>query len=398
MKAMTEIVFIASNEYPWGGSEYLWAGAAERLASQGTRVRVSVTRHAKPVKQVEHLRSVGCQIVYRETAAPLWKRAIRKFRPPSEYFIRHLKKITANADMVVVSQGCHWDGLPWLEAARSLGLRYSVICQGTADNWWPDDDMVERLAAAWEGACCAFFVSERNADSTRRMLGTPLQHARIVRNPFNVRYDAAVPWPDSTASLSLAFVSRLEVAGKGHDLLFQVLELPHWRQRDIRVSLVGDGPNERSLRRVIENSKSAKVEITGFAQNIEALWSRHHALILPSRGEGMPLVLVEAMLCGRPAIATSVGGIPELVRDGINGFLAKAPTVEFLDDALSRAWESRDRLKEMGEQAAVDVRKLVPPDPVGAFVDQLRALAAGNPLAAEAPSRPSYALSENRIQ
>jgi len=85
----------------------------------------------------------------------------------------------------------------------------------------------------------------------------------------------------------------------------------------------------------------------------------------------MPLVLVEAMLCGRPCIVTDVAGHRELVRDGINGFLARAPTVELLDEAMNRAWENRHRLKEMGEQAAIDVRKFVPPDPTEDFVRDL---------------------------
>ncbi|HKT90418.1 MAG TPA: glycosyltransferase, partial [Candidatus Sulfotelmatobacter sp.] len=100
-------------------------------------------------------------------------------------------------------------------------------------------------------------------------------------------------------------------------------------------------------------------------------------LVLPSRFEGMPLALVEAMLCGRAAIVTNVGGNGELVRDGVNGFIAKAPTVEFIDEALNRAWESRERLKEMGEKAALDVRRLIPADPTGEFVQELQQLVGG---------------------
>jgi glycosyltransferase involved in cell wall biosynthesis len=89
----------------------------------------------------------------------------------------------------------------------------------------------------------------------------------------------------------------------------------------------------------------------------------------------MPLVLVEAMLCGRPGIVTDVGGNRELVRDGTNGFLAKAATVPFLDEALNRAWESRKRLKEIGCAAAIDVRRWVSPDPAEDFANELAALA-----------------------
>ena len=63
--------------------------------------------------------------------------------------------------------------------------------------------------------------------------------------------------------------------------------------------------------------------------------------------------------------------------DGVNGFLAKAPTVELLDEAMNRAWENRHRLKEMGEQAAIDVRKFVSPDPTEDFVRELYALVDG---------------------
>jgi len=89
----------------------------------------------------------------------------------------------------------------------------------------------------------------------------------------------------------------------------------------------------------------------------------------------MPLTLVEAMLCGRPYIASNVGGNRELVRDGINGFLAKAPTVELLDETMNRAWESRAQLKEMGCTAAKDARRFVSGDPGEDFARKLAAVA-----------------------
>lgn len=359
--------------YAWGGSEHLWSATAERFARRGVQVLVSVKYWDRPIKQLERLNSAGCKIVQRHRSS-LLRRGTRNLFPGREY-ARHLKKLGDGADLIVVSQGSTLDGFQWMEAARATGHRYAVIVQAAAEQWWPDDYIAEKLADCYEGASALYFVSEANLALTRRQFVTPLRRARVVRNPFNVAYDARPPWTaDASEELSLACVGRLEVLQKGHDLLVEVLSLQHWRHRNLRVSLVGGGPNQCGLRRLVDSLKLANVNFAGFVDNIEQLWSRHHALVLPSRFEGMPLVLVEAMLCGRPCIATDVAGNRELVRDDINGFLAKAPTVELLDEAMNRAWENRHRLKEMGEQAAIDVRKFVPADPVEDFVRELNAL------------------------
>jgi glycosyltransferase involved in cell wall biosynthesis len=84
--------------------------------------------------------------------------------------------------------------------------------------------------------------------------------------------------------------------------------------------------------------------------------------------------MFEAMLCGRPCIVTDVAGHAELVRDGVNGFLAKAPAVGCLDETMNRAWENRGRLEEMGRTAAEDVRLWVSAYPAEDFVRELEAL------------------------
>ncbi len=89
----------------------------------------------------------------------------------------------------------------------------------------------------------------------------------------------------------------------------------------------------------------------------------------------MPLVVVEAMLCARACIATKVGGNAELICDGKNGFLAKAATVEFINEALNRAWENGGHIFDRsGKRAAADIRQAVPADPVGEFARELAAL------------------------
>lgn len=375
---MKRIVFIAANEtHLWGGSEHCWSAAAERLARNRVQVSVSVKNWTVPAKQVEHLRAAGCRVFLRRLPS-LPERIGRRLFRRTGYEWPHVRRIATGADLVVISQGGNNDGLAWMEAAQSQGFKYAVISQSASEQWWPGDDEAERLGRCYEGASTAYFVSGANLALSRLQFVAPLSRGRVIRNPFNVRYDARPSWPgDPSKGLSLACVGRLEIAQKAQDLLMQVLNLAHWRERNIRITLAGSGVNEGTLRKIVDNLRLTNVEFAGFVGNIEQLWGQHHALVLPSRYEGMPLALVEAMLCGRPSIVTDVAGHRELVRDNVNGFLAKAPTVGFLDEAMNRAWENRHRLREMGEVAAKDVREWVSPDPTGDFVRELEALVDG---------------------
>lgn len=99
--------------------------------------------------------------------------------------------------------------------------------------------------------------------------------------------------------------------------------------------------------------------------------SSHHGLVLPSRCEGLPLVLVEAMLSGRVAIVTNVAGNTEVLTDDVTGFVAAAPTEDALDEAMERAWRRRGEWRAIGSTAATRIRELVPPDPAGDLAAEL---------------------------
>jgi glycosyltransferase involved in cell wall biosynthesis len=318
---MKKYLFVASNEWAnWGGSELLWSSTAKALAREGNEVRASVPGFVKESPQVEQLRSAGCQLFFRPNFPPFsyrWGRRMLPFLP--EYNLKHLRAASRGVDLVVISQGSHQDGIWWLEAVKSEGLKYALIIQSASELWWPDDVMAERLAASYEQAACVYCVSQDTLSLFRLQLATPLSRGKVIRNPFNVPYDARPAWPENgTHELSLACVARLDGATKGHDLLLRVLALPHWRKRSAQVSLIGKGMNERVLGMMAKLLKLESVKFAGHQNDIESIWRTHHALVLPSRFEGMPLVIVEAMLCGRPCIATDVGGSRELIRDGIN--------------------------------------------------------------------------------
>lgn len=377
---MAKYLFIMAQEgHKWGGSEPLWSLAAERLVRKGDEVRISAKEWDDgPAPQISQLKTIGCEIFYRPPyrLPSFFVRQYRRIFPPPPFLKSHMETAGRDIDLVVVCSPDNATGLEWMEEARRAGRRYAAIAQSAVVYWWPDDERAERLAKAYEESSGAYFVSQAILEISRLQFGAAISHAKVIRNPFNVRYNAAPEWPEegNLDSLRLACVGRLDVVSKGQDVLLQVLGLPHWRKRDIRVSFFGEGPNERGLRRMVKRFDLKNVEFCGQSNDIERIWVKHHALVLPSRFEGMPLVVIEAMLCGRPCIASDVGGNRELIRDGINGFLAKAPTVELFDEALERAWQQRDRLQQMGRAAADDVRRWVSPDPGGDLARELASL------------------------
>jgi len=228
---------------------------------------------------------------------------------------------------------------------------------------------------AYRGCVESYFVSRRNLQLFETQIGEPLPGATVVRNPFGVSYDAAPQWPDDTATLRLACVGRLDPKAKGQDLILEVLSSAKWRQRSIAVTFFGSGPYEDNLRRLVAwRHLESSVKWGGHVSDIEAVWKAHHALLLPSRFEGLPLALVEAMLCGRFGIVTDVAGNTEVVADNVNGFVAAWPTAKALDEAMERAWERRTEWEGIGRMAARSIREQVPRDPAAVFAEKLLGL------------------------
>lgn len=362
---------------PWGGSEELWSQAALHLHALGHHVSASVPWWPRLSSKVLALKEQGIKLSVQpstDASLPLrvWRRVYRRLSgwSPESQWIQKDKP-----DLVCVSNGNYADGLEFLEGSMQLGIPYVSIVQANAECVWPGDADAERLIQAYGAARQSFFVSQRNRQLLETQLGCPLINAQVIRNPFNVRRDAVLSWPDEAQGLRLACVARLDPSAKGQDLVLEVLGSDRWRDRPITLSFFGAGPMEQGLRRLTSRlGLTERVNFAGHVSRIEDLWATHHALVLPSRYEGLPLALVEAMLCARPAIVTDVAGNSEMVDEGVSGFIAAAPTASHLADALERAWQHRGSWQQIGLAARSAVRARVPDDPAAAFADILLGL------------------------
>jgi glycosyltransferase involved in cell wall biosynthesis len=175
--------------------------------------------------------------------------------------------------------------------------------------------------------------------------------------------------------LRFACVARLYPPGKGQDVLFEVFARPPWRDRAWKLYLYGQGQMHEGLQRLAARLGLESRVVFGGHKRVEEIWSENHVLVMPSRCEGLPMVTIEAMLCGRPVIGTDVGRHEELIDDGVTGFLAEAAVPACISSALERFWQRRGEAEEIGKAGARRIRELVPADPVGIFSAKLRRLA-----------------------
>ncbi|MFM7232077.1 MAG: glycosyltransferase [bacterium] len=145
---------------------------------------------------------------------------------------------------------------------------------------------------------------------------------------------------------------------KGHDVLFRALAPIVAAGLDFTLVVAGDGSRRRWLeQQAISNGLSPRVQFVGQVDDIGPLLAAADTVLLPSRWEGLPLVLLEAMARARPIVASAVGGITDVIEDGVTGTLVPPDDVPALSAALELAHRKSDRAMRIGRAAAQCVRE-----------------------------------------
>lgn len=362
---------------PWGGSEELWTQTALRLAAQGVSVAASIHGWPKPDQRILNLANRGVTVRPRPQKPTLVAAAARYvFGKSSIVFDIENSFGNFSPDLVVISDGGPLPPIDLVELCIRKNWPFVTLSHANVETFWPSDEVGARYRKALPLARRCFFVSRANWSLLETQLGYCVDNAEVVRNPVAIDVGAPIPWPGQTLNgeLRLACVGRLHPPQKGQDILMHVLALRKWADRRWRLTLYGDGPQRDALQRLSDRlNLSERVVLAGHRPVIQ-IWAENHMLVMPSRYEGLPLTIVEAMLCGRPALATNVAGNSEVIEDGVTGFLADAPFVDSFDCALDRVWAQRDKLEEIGTAAAASVRKFLPDDPIGIFAGKITAL------------------------
>ncbi len=231
-------------------------------------------------------------------------------------------------------------------AARGLPTMYTEHV--TIDEWGgPTESTAIATMIAHAGVIAC--VSERARDSAvRTLMGA--RDVAVVRHI--VAGGSAAPPIRTDGPLHVVCVARLE-RYKGIDVLLHAAATARAAGVDFRLQLVGDGSERKSLMTLARTLGLTDVVFLGALAPAAVTTALHAAdvMVLPSRGEGLPVSIVEAMSNGRPVLATRAGGTAEVVQDGVTGLLVDPERPDQLADALSQLAADRPGLQRMAHAA-----------------------------------------------
>ena len=377
-KNQTTIAIVSNCMDDWGGSEELWARSIPVLQSTGIRVvllKKAINRnHPQFIKLSSMgvlLSSFGYRSATRRFLFQSWNKIRERIWGEGNWKEpRFAKKLSYyHPDLVVIAQGINFDGLTYASDCSSLNIPYVIIAQKAVDFFWPYHKDRSYMAKVLREAAKCFFVSYHNLRLTEEQFGERLVNAEVVYNPVKVLREP-LQFPSTGSGYRLACIARYFIIDKGQDILLRILSKQKWKERPITVSFIGTGTDYEGLKSMAGLLQVTNIEFVEYANDIQKLWESYHALVLPSRSEGMPLAVIEAMALGRPVIVTKAGGNPEMIQDEITGFIGQANEDSF-EDALERAWMRRNEWEAIGKNASVYISENIPESPETEFANKL---------------------------
>lgn len=346
-----KLAFISTQpSAPWAASELLWEGAAAAAIQAGHEILISSYQWPSTPVAIRRLIDRGAR--YHRRRRPRLGRLERFVDRWSDRW-RHLRHFAPDA--ICVSQAGSYDAIVASDLASlpstlyALNNPYVLVCNALPEHWTLNDDARSRGRTLFGKARKVIFVSQRNWEIAERHLAASVPNSMLLHAPANVTGKIPLSWPPDSGEMRMAIIGRLDVATKGHDVLLEALGGSAWQGRKWRLRIYGDGPDRNYLSELATHYRiSDKVEFPGHVENLRDVWADNHLLVMPSRHEAGPLVVIEAALYGRPAVATDVGLVERWVKEGETGCVAAATTRSALADALERAWAVRDRWASMG--------------------------------------------------
>ncbi len=259
------------------------------------------------------------------------------------------------------------DGPAAVRLGRLVGAPVICTMHGSDVNILPQESRLARRAARWTIQNAAALVAV-SAELERKALSIGVPKREIAIVPSGADLERFVPIEQRQARDRLGlpragkiivYISRLDRL-KGLSYLLVALKRVLERRRDCMLALVGEGPDRRYLeQQAAQLGLAESVHFAGIRPHAEIpLWINASDLVAhPSLSEGSPLPIYEALACGKPIVASRVGGIPELITSEAYGLLVPPADplalAEALGHGLEKTWDAA-LIREHGAQYSWD--------------------------------------------
>lgn len=285
--------------------------------------------------------------------------AIRRYRPQ----VVHVFK--PNQPAAAAVQACKKRGIP-------------VVFSDTGEALPHMSDYTPEVLDAGRSADTILYTCRTVAENGRKLYRRP--HTVRVFPPL-VPEPAQAVCPSMNGKLTLGYAGRITDEKNLYSLI-AALGLLRGKRDTWRLLIAGDGKDVPRCRALAEELRiQDRMEWLGAYAGEEGLRrfaEKIHLYVLPSKSEGFPVSLVEISAMGRAMLATPVGGVPELAREGETGFLARDASPEALAEALDRAFAAPENMITMGFNARrLYEREFSPGAVLGGMIEMYRQLARG---------------------
>jgi glycosyltransferase involved in cell wall biosynthesis len=235
------------------------------------------------------------------------------------------------------------DGVAAILLGRALKKPVVITARGTDINLLPNYDLPRRqIRFAARRAAALITVSQALKDALVS-LGIPAERITVLRNGVDLEYFRPSDREAIRAKLHVQGRTLLSVGHlierKGHDITISALA----QLQDYTLLIGGEGPERAKLEELANRlGVRDRVKFLGFVphENLRDYYTAADALVLASSREGWPNVLLEAMACGTPVVASAVWGNPEVVSDSAAGVLMRSRTPYDLVDAINLLFQN----------------------------------------------------------
>jgi glycosyltransferase involved in cell wall biosynthesis len=347
------VIHLAASPF-LGGPERQMLGLATSLPRDYRTVFLSFSEGGRCRPLLDGARRLGFEAVELQRNAPHFRAAVSEVSG-------HLSRLKA---AVLCCHGYKPDLLGYF-AARRAGVPVVSVSRGwtAASLKVRLNEAADRLVLrAMDRVVC---VSEAQAEKVRRC-GVPASRVVVIRNAIRPeRFEH--PDPDDRGRLLALFNNPpARVVGsagrlsqeKGFEVLVAAAAIVARENRRIGFVHFGDGPLRDTLAcRIAAEGLEDRFLLAGFRNDLDRFIPHFDALALPSFTEGLPNVVLEATAAGVPVVATTAGGTPEVLEDGVNGYLVPPGDPSTLARRLLDCLSDEDARAAMGRRGSERARE-----------------------------------------